>query len=142
MSPTSGVQMDPSTLSNGLSGHEFGEVGGYSAIHSSPTSVSFPGDNIHSPEHVLSPTSVEPTLNGSLETEVDTFFDHQIPRLSVIVKKQNPTENQTLNPIESPNVQQPEAMETHPVEAEPTPNGQLRSQEYVEPTFTSSLHTC
>lgn len=156
MSPTSGVTpslqpMDPSVLSNGLSGHEFGEVSGYSCLHSSPTSVSFAGDNSHSPDHILSPTSLEPTLNGSPEAESDTFLDHQIPRLSVIVKRQNPTEHQTLNPIESPGVQLSEAKEKsqapqveadqHVPEVESTPNGQLTPQEYVGHTFTSSIHT-
>jgi len=150
MSPTSGVPsslqpMDPSALSNGLSGHEFGEVGGYSGIHSSPTSMSFVGDNAHSPDHVLSPTSLEPTLNGSLETEMDTFFDHQIPRLSVIIKRQNPTEHQTLHSTESTSVQQHETKEKSQApqvetdqlvpEVKSSPNGQLTSQEYVGATL-------
>lgn len=101
LSPTSGVNpasqpmADIPPLINGLGGHDMTDAGAYPGLQTSPTSISFAGDVIHSPEPTAfgPPPLPEDVLNGPLETEPDDLPDQRIADLMVLEKDKPPKPN-------------------------------------------------
>lgn len=87
-------------LANGLGGYDMAEAGAYPGLQTSPTSMSFAGDMMHSPEPIFSPHSELP-MNGTVESEPDDFADHRMTGIFILGRDMLPSLDVDSNKPES-----------------------------------------